>query len=82
MRGSRIGRAAPCARAFCRSCSPPLWPEGVSFRALAPDPRAGRQVAILPDDARGMVIAEAYAKPGDKPVLRREFTLAKPAKRR
>ena len=61
---------------------PPLWPEGVAFRATAPDARAGRQVVIRPDDARGMVIAEAYAKPGDKPVLRREFALAKPAKRR
>ena len=61
---------------------PPLWPEGVAFRALAPDARAGRQVVIRPDDARGLVIAEAYARPGDKPVLQREFTLAKPAKRR
>ena len=61
---------------------PPLWPDGVAFRALAPDPRAGRQVVIVPDDARGVVIAEAFAKAGEKPVLRREFTLAKPAKRR
>ena len=61
---------------------PPLWPEGVAFRAMAPDARAGRQVVIRPDDARGMVIAEAYAKPGEKPVLQREFSLAKPVKRR
>lgn len=61
---------------------PPLWPEGVAFRALSPDPRAGRQVVIVPDDARGMVIAEAYAKAGEKPALRREFTLAKPSKKR
>lgn len=61
---------------------PPGWPEGVGFYPLKPNPRGGKQVVIFPDDARGMIIAEGYADPAGKPLLRREFEMAKPVKRR
>ncbi len=60
---------------------PPAWPDGVALRPHRPDPRLGRQVVIVPDDARGLVIAEGYADPKAAPVIRREFELAKPRKR-
>jgi hypothetical protein len=61
---------------------PPGWPEGVGFYPLKPNPRGGKQVVIFPDDARGMIIAEGYVNPAEKPVLRSEFEMAKPVKRR
>ena len=61
---------------------PPGWPEGVGFYPLKPNPRGGKQVVIFPDDARGMIIAEGYVDPAGKPLLRREFEMAKPVKRR
>lgn len=60
----------------------PGWPEGVGFYPLKPNPLGGKQVVIFPDDARGMIIAEGYADPAGKPLLRREFEMAKPVKRR
>ena len=61
---------------------PPTWPEGIAIRPLRPDARAGMQVVIVPDDARGMIIAEGYADPSGAPVLRREFELARPRRKR
>jgi hypothetical protein len=60
---------------------PPAWPEGVALRPHRPDPRLGKQVVIVPDDARGLVVAEGYLDGNGAPLLRREFELAKPRKR-
>ncbi len=65
-----------------RKGGPPTWPEGVGFHALKPNPRGGRQIVVSPDDAGGKIVAEAYVDPAGKPVLRREFELAKPRKPR
>jgi len=60
---------------------PPSWPEGIALRPHRPDPRLGKQVVIVPDDARGLVVAEGYLDGKGAPLLRREFELAKPRKR-
>ena len=65
-----------------RSGGPPSWPDGVGFYALKPDPAGGKQVVVSPDDSRGIIIAEGYADPTGKPLLRREFVMAKPVKQR
>jgi hypothetical protein len=61
---------------------PPTWPEGVDFYAHRPNSRSSKQVIVIPDDARGIVVAEAYASGSSKPLIRKEFTLAKPRKPR
>jgi hypothetical protein len=60
---------------------PPSWPEGVALRPVRPDPGPGRQVVIVPDDARNRIVAEGYLDPRSPPVVRREFELARPRKR-
>ncbi|MDX2219355.1 MAG: hypothetical protein SF172_10060 [Burkholderiales bacterium] len=62
------------------SSGPPAWPDDIGFHALHPNPGGGKQVVVTPDDARGMIIAEGYVDPAKKPVLRREFAMAKPKK--
>ncbi|MBL8519010.1 MAG: hypothetical protein JNM76_18770 [Betaproteobacteria bacterium] len=59
---------------------PPTWPDDVGFHALTPRPGGGKQVVVTADDARGKIIAEGYVDPTAKPVLRREFDMAKPKK--
>ena len=61
---------------------PPSWPAGIGFYALKPDFRGGRQVVVVPDDARRIIVAEGYVNPAGKPVLRREFAMARPRKPR
>ena len=61
---------------------PPTWPEGIGFFPHKPDARGGKQVVVLPDDARRIIVAEGYVDPAAKPVLRREFEMAKPRKPR
>lgn len=65
-----------------RRGGPPTWPDGVGFNAMKPDPRGGTQVVLIPDDARGMIIAEGYVDPKGKPVVRQEFEMAKPQRKR
>jgi hypothetical protein len=64
-----------------RRGGPPTWPAGVGFKAMKPDPRSGKQVVLVPDDARGKIIAEGYVDPKGKPVVRQEFDMAKPKKK-
>ncbi len=62
------------------SSGPPTWPDDIGFHALTPRAGGGKQVVVLPDDARGIIIAEGYVDPAAKPVIRREFVMAKPRK--
>lgn len=62
------------------SAGPPSWPDDIGFHALSPRAGGGKQVVVLPDDARGKIIAEGYLDPAGKPVIRREFEMAKPRK--
>ena len=74
--------SGPGEKGSSNTGGPPSWPANVGFYPLKPNPRGGKQVVVVPDDARGMLIAEAYEDPAGKPVLRREFAMAKPLKRR
>ena len=65
-----------------RRGGPPAWPEGVGFYAINPDPRGGKQVVIIPDDSRGLIVAEGYVNPAEQPLLRREFEMTKPVMKR
>jgi hypothetical protein len=60
---------------------PPSWPEGVALRPMRPDRREGRQVVVIPDDSRNVVVVEGYLSAMTPPVVRREFVLAKPRPR-
>lgn len=53
----------------------PLVPKGVAFAAYAPNPAKGRQIVLKADDARGMVIVEAYDNPSAQPLLVEEIPL-------
>lgn len=57
----------------------PLVPKGVEFVANAPNRSKGRQIVLKADDARGVVIVEAYESPVGKPLLTEEILL-KPVK--
>lgn len=46
-----------------------LAPKGVSFAADAPDPAKMRQIVLKADDAKGILIVEAYDSPAAKPLL-------------
>ncbi len=46
-----------------KSIRMPIIPKGVSLVALKPDVSKGRQVVIMADDARGVLIIEGYADP-------------------
>jgi len=54
----------------------PLSPKGVSFAADAPDPAKGRQIVLKADDARKIIVVEAYDTPAAKPLLVEEIPLA------
>lgn len=60
---------------------PPSWPQGVALRPMRPDRREGRQVVVIPDDSRNVVVVEGYLSAMTPPVVRREFVLAKPGPR-
>ena len=53
----------------------PLLPDDVAFVHSRPDTSAKNQVVVKWDDARGVVIAEAYLDPNGQPVEVREFPL-------
>ena len=61
---------------------PPSWPAGIGYYPHKPDFRGGRQVVVVLDDARRIIVAEGYVDPAGKPVLRREFAMARPRKPR
>jgi hypothetical protein len=55
----------------------PLVPDGVAFTDRSPKPELGRQIVVGFDDARSLLIVEAYVDPTRAPVLsvEREFRL-------
>ncbi len=55
----------------------PLSPKGVAFVADAPNPAKGRQIVLKADDARQMLIVEAYDNPSQKPLVVEEIPLPK-----
>jgi hypothetical protein len=55
----------------------PMVPEDVALVPLSPDPCAGKQVGVMFDDSRGVVIVEGYVDPAADPVLTREWKLLK-----
>lgn len=55
----------------------PLSPKGVTYSANAPNPAKGRQVVLKADDARQMIIIEAYDNPSAEPLMRDEIPLSK-----
>jgi hypothetical protein len=60
-----------------KSAGLPLAPKGVSFSADKPNPDKGRQIVLKADDARNIIIVEAYDAPSAKPLLVDEIPLAK-----
>lgn len=67
----------PMLKEQAKSANMPLAPKGVAFAAGAPDPAKGRQIVLKADDARGMIIVEAYDNPSAKPLLVEEIPLSK-----
>lgn len=55
----------------------PLSPKGVTFSANAPNPAKGRQVVLKSDDARQMIVIEAYDNPSAEPLMTDEIPLSK-----
>ena len=55
----------------------PLWPDGVAMVPLVPDPTKGRQLVLKHDDARSMIIVEAYEDPLGEPVATYEWQIEK-----
>ena len=60
-----------------RAIRAPLIPKGVALVPLFPNPRLGKQVVVRFDDEAGLVIAEGYLDPTQKPVLIRKWKLPK-----
>ncbi len=56
-----------------RRAGQPFIPEGLMFENGQPSPAHGDQIVLQADDARGVIIAEAYADPYQPPIARREF---------
>ena len=65
----------PMIREQAKAARLPLVPKGVTFAANAPNPAKGKQIVLKADDARGMVIVEAYDSPSGKPLLMEEIPL-------
>lgn len=60
-----------------RAARMPLWPKGVAVVHTEPNPTFGRQVVLKWDDARAVVIVEAYVDPAFPPDIVREIKLPK-----
>jgi len=67
----------PAIAEQAKSAGLPLAPKGVAFSANAPDPTKGRQIVLKADDARSVIIVEAYDAPAAKPLMVDEIPLAK-----
>jgi hypothetical protein len=52
-------------------------PHDVAIVPLRPQTRSGKQLVLGYDDARGVIVAEAYESAADEPVFRREWPLPK-----
>ena len=62
-------------RGMARALRAPLWPKGVAAVHTKPNPSLGRQIVLKWNDAKGVVIVEAYLDPNGKPEFVREFPL-------
>lgn len=47
----------------------PLWPKGVAAVHSRPNPSLGKQIVLKWDDAKGIVIVEAYIAPAQEPAF-------------
>lgn len=54
-------------REMARAMRTPLWPAGVAAVHSMPNPSLGKQIVLKWDDARGIVIVEAYLNPSGEP---------------
>ncbi len=52
-----------------RAIGMPLQPANVAIVVMAVDSRAQKQIVLRPDDANGLIIAEAYLAPDQPPVF-------------
>jgi hypothetical protein len=59
----------------------PQVPRGVRVVPGKPEPDGGRQVVVKADDARGMLVAEAYENPAEAPVFVKEWSFLKERRR-
>ena len=57
----------------------PLWPKDIAAVHTKPNPSLGKQIVFKWDDAKGVVIVEAYTDPGRDPEFVREIALPKVA---
>ena len=64
-------------REMAKALRAPLWPKGVAAVHTKPNPSLGKQIVLKWDDARGVVIVEAYIDPGRDPEFVREIALPK-----
>ena len=55
----------------------PIIPRDVAIIRDKPDPDAGKQLVVRPDDLKGAVIAEGYLKPEGPPALIRVWKLTR-----
>ena len=55
----------------------PLWPNGVAMVPLTPDSTLGKQIVLRHDDARGVLIIDAYTDPSAEPVATYEMKIIK-----
>jgi hypothetical protein len=53
----------------------PMLPAGVAFVPRMVDPERGRQLVVMFDDSRGVVIVVGYENPAQTPVFKREWIL-------
>jgi hypothetical protein len=53
----------------------PVIPAGLRFVHGRPDTSHGKQIVLVPDDKKGLIIAEAYIDPHQPPLARREYRL-------
>lgn len=67
----------PMIKEQAKAVGMPLAPKGVTFAANAPNPAKGKQIVLKADDARGVIIVEAYNNPSSKPLLVEEIPLPK-----
>ena len=53
----------------------PIVPRNMIFLAHKPDLEKGRQLVVIPDDNRNLIIVEGYSTPNSLPKLKREWEL-------
>ena len=64
-------------REMARALRMPLWPKGVAATHSKPNHSFGKQIVLKWDDARRLVIVEAYVDPTQEPAFVREIPMPK-----